>query len=159
MNAGPYSDERVQKFLEDHFIPLKIQCFFDHPDELMKRFNVTWTPTLVVLDPDGREHHRMVGYVPVDDLLAHLGLGRGKVLFDTKHLVNAIQAFKTVVELHPCAGAAPEAIFYRGVAEYKRGHDAAALRWIHDTLKGKYPESEWTRRSEPYAQIPAHAEV
>ena len=30
----------------------------------MKEFNISWTPTLLVLDATGREHHRVVGFVP-----------------------------------------------------------------------------------------------
>ena len=159
MNTGPYSDKKVQKLLEDDFISVKTQCFFDKPVELMEQFNITWTPTLLIHDKGGREHHRIVGYVPVDDLLAHLALGRAKVFFDTNHFSNAIQSFNSIIELHPGAGATPEAIFYLGVAEYKKYHDASALRRAYDTLQFKYPGSEWARRAAPYSAIPAHAGV
>ncbi|HEX8948150.1 MAG TPA: hypothetical protein VF790_04260 [Dissulfurispiraceae bacterium] len=157
MNTGPYSNENVQSFIMDYFVPVKSQCFWEPPTELMKQFNVKWTPTLLVLGKDGREHHRIIGYVPVNDFLAHLGLGRGKVFFDTDHFSNAIQSFSTVIDLHPDSGVAPEAVFFRGVAEYKKAHNASALRWVYDTLIQKYPESEWARRAAPYAQIPAYA--
>lgn len=157
MNAGPYSNEKVQKFLEDHFIPLKSQCFFDKPTELMEQFMVKWTPTLIIHDKFGREHHRMVGYVPVDDLMVHLDFGRAKVFFDTDHFSNAIEIFNSIIKLHPDAGVAPEAIFYLGVAGYKKNHDASALRQAYDTLQVKYPKSEWARRTQPYSVIPAQA--
>ncbi len=156
MNTGPYSDEKVQKFLEDNFIPVKTQCFFDKPIELMEQFNIKWTPTLLIHDKGGMEHHRVLGYLPVDDLLAHLELGRAKVFFDTNHFSNAIQSLNSIIDLYPHAGATPEAIFYMGVAEYKKNHDAAALRRAYENLKAKYPGSEWARRSEPYSAIPAH---
>jgi thioredoxin-related protein len=161
MNAGPYSDEKVQKFLEEHFIPLKSQCFFDKPTELMEQFIVKWTPTLIIHDKFGKEHHRMVGYVPVDDLMVHLDFGRAKVFFDTDHFSNAVQIFNSIVELHPRADVAPEVIFYLGVAGYKKNHDASALRKAYDALQAKYPQSEWARRAAPYSVIPesAHAEA
>ncbi|MCC6346766.1 MAG: hypothetical protein IT388_06210 [Nitrospirales bacterium] len=143
----------VQNFLQEHFIPVKTQCFFDKPTEVMEKFGIKWTPTLLVHDRYGKEHHRIVGYVPVDDLMAHLDFGRGKILFDTGHFKKAIEVFTGLIECHPAAGVAPEAVFYRGVAGYKMAHDASALRKIYDTLLQKYPQSEWTRRSEPYGSL------
>jgi len=40
------------------------------------------------------------------------------------------------------------------VAEYKHTHDAKALRRAYDTLKAKYPQTEWARRADPYSAIP-----
>jgi hypothetical protein len=154
MNTGPYSDEKVQKFIQEEFIPLKSQCFWDRPTELMKKFDIKWTPTFLVHDSDGKEHHRFVGYVPVDDLFAQLGLGKGKIFFNTERYEEAIKQFQTVIERHSNAGATPEAIFLLGVARYKHSHDAKALRRVWDELSSKYPQSEWTRRAEPYSQIP-----
>ncbi|MBF0557266.1 MAG: thioredoxin fold domain-containing protein [Nitrospirae bacterium] len=155
MNTGPYSDEKIQMYLQENFIAVKTQCFFDKPVELMEQFNIKWTPTLIIHDKTGREHHRMVGYVPINDLFAHLEFGRAKVFFDTEHFSNAVEIFNKIIEIYPQAPVTPEAIFYLGVAEYKRYHDPAGLRRAYDTLKAKYSGSEWSRRAEPYSAIPA----
>lgn len=154
MNTGPYSDEKVQKFLEEQFIPHRSQCFWDHPTPVMERFGVKWTPTFFILDPDGKDHHRFVGFVPEDDLFANLGLGKGKLLFDADRLDEAIAQFQTVIDRHPKAGPTPEAVFLLGVAGYKKDHDPKALRRAYDALKADYPQSEWARRADPYSAIP-----
>lgn len=154
MNAGPYSDEKVQRYIEAEFIPLKSQCFWDKQTELMKEFLIKWTPTFLIHDSHGNEHYRFMGYAPVDDFLAHLGLGQGKVFFDRDRYAEAITQFKAVIEEHPNAGVTPEAVFLLGVAEYRKTHDAKALRRIYDTLTAKYLQSEWARRARPYAGIP-----
>lgn len=154
MNTGPYSDEKVRKFLQEQFIPLRSECFWDKPTEPMQRFGIKWTPTFLVLDPDGKEHHRFVGYVPSDDLIASLGLGKGKIFYDTDRMAEAIMRFQTVIDRHPNAGATPEAVFLLGVAGYKHSHDPKELRRAYETLKAKYPQSEWTRRADPYSAIP-----
>jgi hypothetical protein len=153
MNTGPYSDEKVRKFLEEQYIPLRSLCIWEKPTGLMERFGIKWTPTFLVLDTEGKEHHRFVGYVPSDDLLAHLGLGMGKILFDTDRMEEAIAQLQTVVQRHPDAGATPEAVFFLGVAGYKHTHDAKELRRAYETLKAKYPQSEWARRADPYSAI------
>ncbi len=154
MNTGPYSEEKVQRYLEENFIPVKSQCFWDRRTDLMKQFTVSWTPTLLVLDPSGAEHHRVVGFVPSDDFLAHLKLGQGKMHFDRFRFEEAMAEFQAVIDGHPTAGAVPEAIFFLGVAGYWKSHDATALRRAYDTLAAQHPQSEWTRRAVPYEQIP-----
>jgi hypothetical protein len=154
MNAGPYSDENFQKYIEEEFIPLKSQCFWDKRTELMKQSDIVWTPTLLIHDSNGKEHYRLVGYIPTYDLFAHLKFGKGKIFLNHYSYAETISHFKAVIEQHPDAGVTPEAIFFLGVSEYKKTHDARALRRIYDTLTSRYPQSEWARRSKPYSQIP-----
>ena len=154
MNAGPYSDEKMQKFITEEFVPLKSECFWKNRTELMKRFEIGWTPTLLVHDHEGNVHRRLVGYVPIDDLFAQLKLGKGMVFFDHGRFEEAAKWFRAVVGEHPDTGATPEAVFFLGVAEYRTTHDAKALRGIYDALTAKYPQSEWARRAEPYSAIP-----
>ncbi len=96
----------------------------------------------------------MVGFVPTDDFLAHLKLGKGKVHFDRFRFADAIMGFAAVIEQHPTAGAAPEAVFFLGVAKYWNTHDAKELQLDYDALVARYPQSEWARRAKPYEQIP-----
>ncbi len=154
MNAGPYSEEKVRNFLNDRFIPLRSECFWDKPTEPMQRFGVKWTPTFLVLDAEGREHHRFVGYVPSDDLFANLGLGLGKIEYNGDRFAEAMTQFQVVIDRHPAAGPTPEAVFLHGVSGFKLTHDAKALRRVYDTLVAKYPQSEWARRADPYKTIP-----
>lgn len=154
MNAGPYTDKKVQRFLEERFIPVRSECFWENPTPLMEKYAIKWTPTFLVHGPGGKEHHRFVGFVPVDDLFAHLGLGVGKIFYDSDRLEDAIRQFQTVIERHPDAGPTPEAVFLRGVAEYKHTDDAKALRRAYELLKAEYPETEWARRAAPYSAIP-----
>lgn len=154
MNTGPYSEEKVQKYIQEEFIPLKSQCYWENRTDLMKQFDVAWTPTLLVLDPTGREHHRSVGFVPTNDLLAHLKLGKGMSFFNRFRFNEASELFSAVIEQHPDAGVVPEAVFFQGVAGYWKSHDPKALRQAYDTLTAKFPSSEWARRAVPYGQIP-----
>jgi TolA-binding protein len=120
----------------------------------MKRFDIAWTPTFLFQDFGGKVHGKLVGYIPVDDFLAQLQFGKGMVFFEKERHEEAAKRFRMVIEKHPNAGAAPEAIFFLGVAEYKKTHEASALRRAYDTLTEKYPQSEWARRAQPYSAIP-----
>ena len=104
MNAGPYSNEKVQRYIEEEFVPLKSEVFWKNRTELMKQFSIKWTPTFVIHDSEGKEHERFIGFVPVDDFLARLGLGKGKVYFNEDRYAQAIDLFRSIVDRHPGAG-------------------------------------------------------
>jgi outer membrane protein assembly factor BamD (BamD/ComL family) len=77
----------------------------------------------------------------------------GKVSFDADQFVEAIQHFDKLLAEYPQSGAAPEAIYLRGVSGYKSTHDAGPLKEAYEKLKADYPQSEWTMRAQPYSLL------
>jgi hypothetical protein len=128
-------------------IPMKIQLSVLNKPTV---FCVQWTPTLVILDQDGQEHSRTVGFLPPEELVASLLLGMSKVAFDNGKFDEAVVQLNTLGTLYPKSGAAPEALFLKGVAKFKATHDAQQLKQAYQQLSTQYPESEWTRRALPY---------
>ncbi len=106
-----------------------------------------WTPTILLLDADGTERHRMEGFYPVEDFLAQLELGLGKIAFQTGDYSKAEPYFRTVYEKYPQSGAAPEAAYWAGVSSYKESNKPERLGETAKLLKEKYPESEWNRKA------------
>lgn len=119
--------------------------------ETFQRFHAQWTPTQLILEPDGTERFRIEGFLPVDDFLAQLEMGLGRLLFERADYAGAERRFHSVCESHPTAGAAPEACYWAGVSAYKsentpeRLHDTAVL------LRERYPQSEWARKASVWA--------
>lgn len=128
-----------------NFLPVK--AHIKEQKRTFERFNAQWTPTQIVLDSDGVERHRIEGFLPVEDFLAQLSLGLGKLLFQHQEYGNAEKRFRSIVETHATTGAAPEACYWAGVSAYKRSNDPAPLSATAKLLKAKYPESEWTRKA------------
>jgi hypothetical protein len=153
MSAVTYSEERVKAYLNQFFVPVRLHCDFDHPTEEMRRHGIKWTPTLLVLDASGREHHRSVGYLAPEEFIAQMDLGRAKLDFARDALAPAIDEFAGVLESCPECSAAPEARYYLGVSRYKQTHDLRELKRIWEVLSRDFPQSEWTRKAEPYSQI------
>ncbi|OLE66407.1 MAG: hypothetical protein AUG03_00135 [Acidobacteria bacterium 13_1_20CM_2_68_14] len=145
MEAEVYPDNRVIKAISENFLPVKIHIKEQKPT--FQRFNAQWTPTLIVLDPDGAERHRVEGYLPVDDFLAQLDLSLAKVAFQKGAFGEAERRFRTVCEAHGKSGAAPEGCYWAGVSAYKATNDPAPLKATAQQLKKNYPESEWTRKA------------
>ena len=131
--------------ISSNFIPAKFHI--KEQPQTFKRFGVQWTPTLLVLTPDGVEAHRIDGFLPVDDLLAQLTLGLGKVSFKQEKYGEAEKHFRAVVENFPSTEAAPEAAYWAGVSGYKASNDAGKLKETHQFLQAKYPASEWARKA------------
>jgi tetratricopeptide (TPR) repeat protein len=150
MDAVTYPDEKVADFIMSRVIPLRVP--FDHKP-LAADFNLKWTPTLITLDTEGKEHHRTVGFLGPEELVPSLLLGIGKTLFELEDFGKAIETFDQLLKEYPKSDSAPEAIYLRGVSLYKNTHDPKPLRAAYDKLKDDYPESEWTRRAYPYRLI------
>ncbi len=120
----------------------------------MKRYAVKWTPTIIILDWDGEEHHRFVGFLPPVDFMAQITLGKGKAEFDLDHFEQAMQCFQEILVRFPGADAAPEGQYYVGVAKYKASHDPKELKSGLEALQRDYPNSEWTKKAQVYSLIP-----
>ena len=115
--------------------------------DVFKRFGAQWTPTILILDPDGTERHRMEGFYPVEDFLAQLELGLGKMAFQAGDYSTAEKHFRTVYEKYPKSGAAAEAAYWAGVSSYKGSNKPEWLGETAKLLKEKYPDSEWNRKA------------
>lgn len=151
MDAVTYPDDKVAEFINGNLIPLRIKA---DSMPLSKDFNVTWTPTLVTLDQDGKEHRRTVGFLPPSELIPSLLLGIAKVNFDTAKFDVCIESLEKILSQYPKSKAAPEAVFLRGVAGYKSTHDAKPLKAAYEKLQADYPSSEWADRAQPYRLLP-----
>jgi tetratricopeptide (TPR) repeat protein len=147
MDAVTYPNSSVTEFITRHMIPVKIPY---NQKPLSVDFKVKWTPTLVVLDKEGNEHHRTVGFLRPNALIPSLMLGVGKSHFDLGEYNQAVSNFDQVLAKYPKSDWAAEAVYYRGVSGFKITNDPKRLRELYDKLSAEYPNSEWAERAEPY---------
>jgi tetratricopeptide (TPR) repeat protein len=150
MDAVTYPNAKVVSFLQNEIIPVRVP--FNHKP-LSVDFNVKWTPTLVTLDSDGKEHHRTVGFLSPAEIIPSLLLGMGKAYFDRSRYVEAIANFDKILAGFPESKSAPEAVYYRGVATYKNTKQAKPLKEAYEKLMAQYAKSEWAERAAPYRLI------
>ena len=106
-----------------------------------------WTPTLLVMDPNGTERHRIEGFLPVPDFLAQIDLGIGKALFAGGKAAEAAQQFTRVAESHPRSDAAPEAVYWAAAAAYKASGKPDSLGPAARRLRDSYPQSAWAKKA------------
>lgn len=111
------------------------------------RFGAVWTPTLAVIDPDGEEHYRFEGYLPAEDFLARLALGRAHRAAGRKQWDEAETLFREVVDSYPGTEAAPEALYWAGVARYQGQDDPEALAETAKAFRDRYTETDWAKKA------------
>jgi hypothetical protein len=148
-----YPDPRVAQFVQDHFVPVRVHVR-EQRDEfkrLGERYGVQWTPTILVLDAQGEERHRIEGFLPADDLIPQLMLGLGHAAFAHGDFAHAEQYFRAVVSDDPNADAAPEALYWAGVSHYKATDDPTALRETARQFEQRYRDTPWAKKASVWA--------
>ncbi len=147
MDAVTYPTPSVIDFIERNMIPLRIQS---HDKTLGLKFKIKWTPTRIILDKDGNEHYRSVGFLRPEALTTSLMLGIGRMHLDKGEYQEAISDFDKLLATSSKNEFAAEAIYYRGVARSELSQDLKPLKEAYEKLSAEYPNSEWTERASPY---------
>lgn len=70
METGTFPNQDVQKYLREYFIPLKYESGRDA--DQFSRFGVFAMPSFFILDANGDQVYRMVGYYSPDDFITQL---------------------------------------------------------------------------------------
>jgi hypothetical protein len=99
---------------------------------------VAWTPTIALLDMEGREHYRFIGFLTAPEMSARILLDGAKSALFLKRY-----------DLYQGTFAMPEAIYYSGVLQYLTSHEPKFLRQGLERLRKEFPGSEWTMRAKP----------
>ena len=147
MDAVTYPNAKVADYMNANVVAVRI----GHEEEpLAGRYLVKWTPRLFVLDPEEITHHQIMGFLPPDELVPFLHLGRAKAAFHADRLDEAAEMLDQLLQETPASASAPEAVFLRGVSRFKKDHDKSHLQKVYRTLRQDYPGSEWAPRGFPY---------
>ena len=147
MDAVTYPNERLIEFINQNVIPVRV---LSDQQPLATDYTVKWTPSLLILDQDGKEHYRTVGFLSAEELIPSLLLGIGNVHFNKDEFKDALSCYERLLTEYPKSDSAPEAIFQKGVSLYKNTHDPKPLKEAYNHLQDKYPASQWTKRAYPY---------
>ena len=148
-----WPDERVAKFVSENFIPARVHVKDDAAafKKYGEQYNAHWTPTNLELDPNGEEFYRVEGFLPLDDFLAQLMLGRAHMDFKQAKWAEAEKRFREIVDKLPNAEAAPEAMYWAGVSRYKATNDATASKATAKAFTQRYKDSSWAKKASIWA--------
>ena len=118
----------------------------EHP-AYFHRFDAVWTPTVIILDPNGEERYRLEGYLPKDEFRAQLEMALARVALMSKDWATAESRYAAIVDRYSNSKAAPEALYWKGVSHYKATNDHTVLGEMPDQFKDKYPDSIWALKT------------
>lgn len=117
----------------------------DEEAEVARRFQVRWTPKLLLLDPDGTPHYESYGFLPPAEFQAMLRLARAAWLMNGRRFAEARQDLEELVEGASQSALLPEALYWLGVAR-SRTKDREGAVQVRGQLKERFPGNIWTLR-------------
>jgi hypothetical protein len=148
-----YPDPRVASLVAENFVAVRVHVREqkDEYQRLASRYGVQWTPTILVLDPQGEERHRIEGFLPADDLIPQLLLGIGRVALARERFADAEQVFRRLVDAHPESESAAEGLYWAGVSRYRATSDATALAETARQFQLRYRDTPWAKKASVWA--------
>jgi hypothetical protein len=121
----------------------------EHP-AWFHRFEAVWTPSVLLLDSEGKEQVRMEGYLPNMDFMAALTNGLGRIAFVHKQYTDAERWYNEVGTRFGKSHSAAGAMYWRAVAHYKATNDHTVLGKVAEELRAKHPASVWAAKAIPW---------
>ncbi len=76
MGAGTFPDRALQQYIEKNYVPVKYVSGVD--SEQFHRYGIMAEPAFIVLDPEGNEIYRKIGYFMADLLIEQLEKAKEK---------------------------------------------------------------------------------
>ncbi len=134
----------MAEYISRHFVPLRAHIK-EHAQNF-KRFDVLWTPTVLVLDSDGAERFRLEGYLPRDEFNVQIRLGLARVSFMQRKWEDAEHVYDEILGSFPGTRSAAEAQYWRGVCRYKR-KEPDALPALTEEFRHRYQDSLWAKKA------------
>lgn len=147
MDAVTYPAEEVINFIHKHLIPLRINI---NNNSAIENHHIFWTPCLAVIDMNGNEMQRTIGFLGVEEFIPSMLLGLAKERLNAGEYEMAMIPLTSLQEMFFESDMIPEAIYFSGVAMYKQTSNAGRLKEAYEKLLKDHPESVWTRRAYPY---------
>jgi hypothetical protein len=144
-----YTDDKVRDLISSRFAPVRVHIRENQAEwqRLSSEYGVQWTPTILLVDAEGEEQHRIEGFLPAHDFLSQIELGVAHAAFNRGDYAAAEALFRGVARKYPDTDAAPEALYWAGVAKYRATDDPAALKETAGEVSGRYPGSSWAKKA------------
>lgn len=147
MGTVTYPDAAVEGYISEHFV-----CYYasmgrrdDWP--LFRANHIIWTPAVGFADRNGAMHHHSPGYLPPEDFLSLLKIGRARCLMAWTRAAEAAQVLASAATTDNCM--TPEALFWLAAAYFLERRDNSRMYEVWAKLSRLYPDSPWAHRTNP----------
>lgn len=146
MEITTYHNPDTRSYVDKHFIFLK----YDITNRNAQKIDcspILWTPTFVVFANDGSEVRKISGYLTKPVFESELKIGRAMAYLRKTQPDIALSILEDTIIAHKSA--APEALYWAGVASYflnKRNSESLVPHW--QRLIANYPDSIWAEKAD-----------
>lgn len=130
-------------FITENFVPAR--AHIKEQPQVFERFDAQWTPTILILDSDGTERHRIEGFLPANDFVAQVKLGLAHASRSRGDFADAETRYRELANGE--GDAAAESLYWAGVSRYKSTNDATALGDTAKAFKERFTDSAWAKKS------------
>jgi hypothetical protein len=144
MDTVAYRDAKLQDVLARKTVPVRLNILKER--DAAKSFRAIWTPTVMFLDADGREHHRFLGYHPPQDFAGVVLLTAGQAAFGAGKIDDAQTCFDEIVTAFGDSESAPEATYWRGVCAFKKTKNTQPIYDACRDIVRRYPHHFWAKK-------------
>jgi TolA-binding protein len=140
-----YPDREVEELITTNFLPARFHV--KEQPEAFGRFGAEWTPTILIMDPDGTQRHKIEGFLPKGEFLGQLRLGLAHAARLRGDFENAEKLYRELADDNSVGDAAPEALYWAGVSKYKGTNDGDALTDTAKAFKERFQDTAWAKRA------------
>lgn len=114
---------------------------------MFARFGAEWTPTVLVIDANEKEQHRIEGFLPKEDFQAQLRLGLAHAARGRGAFWKAEEIYRELSRDEIFEDIAAESLYWAGVSRYKATSDATALAETAKSFQERFAGSSWAKKS------------
>ena len=145
LESVTFAGEGVAEAVDVSVVPLRLQA--DDEPELVARYRVTMTPTIVLTDANGNACYRIEGFLPAEEFLTLLSLGVGtfECRLQEPPPPDAHVDASAPTELGGTDQIA-QALYWQATARFRRTGDTARLRSDWQAIASQFPRSPWAQR-------------
>ncbi|MBN1545454.1 MAG: thioredoxin family protein [Syntrophaceae bacterium] len=144
MESDSYTREEVINLFRKGILAVRVS-----PAERnwFKNYNVKFTPTCLLVNPEGNEEERTTGFLEEKGLMAFLLLGLSKSYYDMGLLEEGRECVEILTRDYPESAQAPEAFFLRGIYRYHADQNRDHFKEAFEILNDRYQDSIWMKRA------------
>jgi hypothetical protein len=146
--AATYADEAVDALLAREFVCVRYDTSRagDGLWRLTGSLAMLWAPDVAIMTHRLRQVRRLAGYLPPPRFAAQLRTGLALWHLHEARYTPALAHFAAAADAEGAGDAAPEALYWAGVAAYRAGGPSALRTWWA-RLTERHPASDWAMRA------------
>ena len=148
-----YPQPPVIEAITRHAIPIQVDNSKSESNKFLQSVHHIWTPDVRIVNSDGFEMYSWAGFLPPPEFLARTLCGFAMAFLRLKRFEQAEELYVDVLKRFSTTYAAPEALYYLGVARYRKDPNSDELLTQWANLRSRYPDSEYRVR-QSFKELP-----